>query len=248
MKNMKNDIFTIGPWFDVAREGNPKRMGVYEGMKTTSLFKKTANNKDLFNWNGYEWLSLQTDSAGEPVIEKEITHWRGVIPHKNYPFNLVQPPPAKPSLLIAKDPVKHPDWNYFHDNYGLAASIKLVLSELIEYVKELQEYTSHFDISDDVDDSLNDLLAALEDENSDELLPPEDELKEPIDEVQRRHEERDYVRGFFASVDGLFELTNLIELFEDEDDEADPATQAASANIMRSTTNIRDLLTTALEG
>lgn len=211
----------LSPWFETKRDGPPPRLGVYEGKVVTLSSKSNALDGNYFNWNGSEWKLIGNEVSCVPENEVEVLSWRGVIPDKNYPFEKFHIDPELPEILGIISAVHHSEWWSYSEDYGLAATTKLILAEIIEYVESLRDYVRQIDAMCDVDVSLDDLLSALYDANSEDLLQASDELDQPVDEKSRKMDEIEYVEQVKMEVHSFFDLLDLVEIDLPSDDDFD---------------------------
>ena len=203
--------FKVTDWFSTDGKAMPKYIGLYETIFAKSSNRKTNHKTQLLYWNGGEWKSSVMDSTSGIDETPKVSHWRGVIADNTYPFEQIYSPPEPPELLNVRSIALHSQWDAFHEDFGLAATAKLVLAEVIDYTEELLEFIKPFEMADDISCDLNELLNSLEDVNS-ELEPSETGASgDKLSEKARRMDEKEFIYSVRMNVAHFNELIHIIE-------------------------------------
>ena len=243
--------YVLSPWFNVKKDGPPQRSGFYEGIAAVLPGDRKVVGRKFYEWNGRDWTGPGNDVDSISTNAASVLRWRGVIPDRDYPFDKIHSVPEKPEILSVTSAVHHSQWSFYHADYGLAATTKLILDEAIEYVEALDEYSKVFDALDEVSLDLNELLSSLEDANNAELLVPEDELAEPVDGRGRRADEAEYAKDVQNQAHGFVDLVDLVEMGlpdDDEFEEFDLVTKFAVRQLRIGIINLSRLLDMFFEG
>lgn len=246
---MHNYKFT--DWFSADGKVMPKYIGLYETIFTKPSDREKNHKSQLLYWNGHEWKRPVTDGALGIDETPKVSHWRGVIAENAYPFEKIYSPPEPPELLNVRFMIHHSQWDAFHENFGLAATEKMVLVEAIDYTEELLELIKPFEMADDISCDLNELLNSLEDVNS-ELEPRElDAASDELSEKARRMDEKEFIDSARMNVDHFYDLIQIAKSnlpMPEEEGGYDAATLFMFNQIALGLENIRKMIKVILKG
>lgn len=237
-------------WFSADVKIMPKYIGLYETTFAKSSVRKTNHKTQLLYWNGREWKRPVTDGALGIDEASKVSHWRGVMAETAYPFEQIYSPPEPPELLDAKSITLHSQWGV-HEDFGLAATAKLALAEVIDYTEKLLRFIDFFEMADDISCDLNELLTSLEDVNS-ELEPGEfDAAGDELSEKALRMDEKEFIDSARMNVDHFYELIQIVESnlpMSQEEREYDAAALFVFNQVALGLKNIETMIQVILEG
>lgn len=243
--------YKVTKWFSTSNNTLPKHIGLYEATVVKSSKIKIDQKIQLLYWDGHGWKKPINKCISKNNEAQRVSHWRGVIADNAYPFEQIFAPPEPPELLNGGSIIHHSQWEFFQEDFGLAATEKLVLAEAIDYTEELLEFIKQFDVADDIRCDLNELLNCLENENSN-LGPRESDAtgKEQYNQA-RIIDEKEFNDAVRIAVDGFSELIDLVEdnlPMPDEEDDYDAATLFVFRQVNFGLNNIKKMIQIILEG
>lgn len=243
--------FKVTDWFSAGDKAIPKFIGLYETIFAKSSGRKTNHKIQLLYWNGHKWKRPVIDGAPGNDETPQVSHWRGVMAENDYPFEKIYSPPEPPELLNVRSMIHHSQWDTFHEDFGFAATEKLVLAEVIKYTEELLEFIKPFEMADDISCDFNELLNSLEDVNS-ELEPSDLSASgDKLSEKARRMEEKEFIDSARMNADHFYDLIKIAESnlpMPEEEGDYDAATLFMFNRIALGLENIGKMIEVILEG
>lgn len=152
--------------------------------------------------------------------------------------------PQAPEVLKVQSMSQHPDFENYSEDFGAAASAKLIVSELSSYCEELKNLVDSLPYMDKTAEALAEFSGTVDQLDEDDSLDPAYETDPALPTQDRRADERAFIDELLASADALHEAFNEVEEAFNEDLETAPSEYDAlvSAPISKAFNNVTSLL------
>jgi hypothetical protein len=183
--------------------------------------------------------SVGTDSAALPTSEVMATASRV----------LKELLPQAPEVLNVQSLSQHSDFASYSEDFGAAASVKLVMSEILGYCDALKILVDKLPYLDRTALALDEFSGLVEGVVDDDLLDPEYETDPALSTHGRRTAERACIEDIRESAHAFHEAFDDVDDAFDEDLEVAPSEYGVrvSADIKRAFGNVRSLIDTIFE-